>query len=155
MKKIKFLLLGFLLFLTSCADKEEGSVGKWGDLSDREGTLGDLSDPTLVEQFQDWITSTIGIVVLCAILAVIVLTIVVICFCFYANKKFTVTLEQGDAKSQLTVRRGERLQLPLIKKDGYRFGGWYIDTAMTIPFDQRKKVKYDMTLYAKWVKEAE
>ena len=145
MKKIKYLLLGFLLFLTSCADKEEGSVGKWGD----------LTPPTKGERFLDWLTSTAGIVTLCVLVAAIVVTIVVICFCFYVNKKFTVTLEQGDAKSQLIVRRGERLQLPLIKKDGYRFGGWYIDTAMTIPFDQRKKVKYDMTLYAKWVKEAE
>ena len=103
----------------------------------------------------NWITGTAGIVILCILLAVIVVTIIVICFCFHANTKFTVTLEQGDTKSQMIARRGERLQLPLIQKDGYRFGGWYIDTAMTIPFDQRKKVKYDMTLYAKWVKEAE
>ncbi len=34
---------------------------------------------------------------------------------------------------------------------GYVFGGWYIDSACTIPFDFQTPITEDITLYAKWL----
>ena len=35
-------------------------------------------------------------------------------------------------------------------KDGHIFGGWYVDSGLTTPFDFSKKITEDKTLYAKW-----
>ena len=39
-------------------------------------------------------------------------------------------------------------------RDGYSFDGWYINTARTIPFNN-DAVDEDISLYAKWIKEAD
>lgn len=39
-------------------------------------------------------------------------------------------------------------------RDGYTFGGWYIDEACTKAYDFGAAVTADMTLYAKWTKKA-
>lgn len=36
-------------------------------------------------------------------------------------------------------------------KDGYTFGGWYLDSACTMPYDFSNKVTNSVTLYAKWI----
>ncbi len=40
-------------------------------------------------------------------------------------------------------------------KEGYEFAGWYIDEALTIPFDFDTKVKEAYVLYAKWTEVTE
>ena len=103
---------------------------------------------------QWWENPLVWIIVACVIVAIIGVVVAV----YYVNKRknteFTVSLNNDGEVSHIVVKRGERVQLPLIRKDGYRFGGWFIDTAMTIPFLPTHQVTYDMMLYAKWVKEA-
>ena len=116
----------------------------------RTGTFLAYPDPQ-----QWWENPLVWIIVACVIAAIIGVVVTV----HYVNKRknteFTVTLNNDGEASHIIVKRGERVQLPLIRKDGYRFGGWFIDTAMTIPFVPTHQVTYDMMLYAKWVKEAE
>ena len=38
-------------------------------------------------------------------------------------------------------------------KSGYSFQGWFYDPSFTKPFIPGKKIKKDITLYPKWVKE--
>lgn len=60
-----------------------------------------------------------------------------------------------DRGSNTTVEvfRKRPVILPNPQREGYEFSGWYLDSAHTIPFDQRKKIKKDTVLYAKWSKE--
>ncbi|MBQ7392279.1 MAG: InlB B-repeat-containing protein, partial [Clostridia bacterium] len=52
----------------------------------------------------------------------------------------------------VTGQVGEEIVLPTDpQKDGYTFGGWYLDYACTMPFVVTTYSK-DLTLYAKWVK---
>ncbi|MDD5944464.1 MAG: choice-of-anchor I family protein [Clostridia bacterium] len=45
----------------------------------------------------------------------------------------------------------EDIDIPV--KDGYIFGGWYTDKDCTKEFAADTKIKSDMTLYAKWIKD--
>lgn len=66
----------------------------------------------------------------------------------------TVTLELngGTGTTALWVQDGETLTVPANPiKEGYTFGGWYTDTALTIPWNFNDPVTMDFTLYAKWV----
>lgn len=58
-----------------------------------------------------------------------------------------------DQTTSVEVYRDQPLILPFLTREGYEFCGWYLDSAHTIPFDQRRKVKKDTVLYAKWAKE--
>lgn len=40
-------------------------------------------------------------------------------------------------------------------KEGYIFGGWYLDRQLSIPYNFDKSVKESFTLYAKWIKKEE
>ena len=35
----------------------------------------------------------------------------------------------------------------------YTFGGWFYDTAFTVPFVSGDRITKDITIYAKWIKE--
>ena len=37
-------------------------------------------------------------------------------------------------------------------REGYVFGGWYVDDAYTIPYDFGRAITGDLTIYAKWIK---
>ena len=51
-----------------------------------------------------------------------------------------------------TVAAGETAKEPEApKKDGYKFGGWYADSALTSLFSFAAKIEKDITLYAKWI----
>ncbi len=47
---------------------------------------------------------------------------------------------------------GEAFGVPKMRqtKEGYRFDGWYTDSAMTQPFEGTDALEQDLTLYAKW-----
>ena len=67
--------------------------------------------------------------------------------------KRTVTFDTngGSSISPVKVDDGSKLTLPKAPvKAGYTFEGWYMDEALTIPFDPDMKIEKDMTLYAKW-----
>ncbi|MBR0032346.1 MAG: InlB B-repeat-containing protein, partial [Treponema sp.] len=50
------------------------------------------------------------------------------------------------------VAAGETAKEPEApKKDGYKFGGWYADSALTSLFSFAAKIEKDITLYAKWI----
>lgn len=51
------------------------------------------------------------------------------------------------------VPRDSHFAPPILSRDGYTFSGWFMDTALTVPWISTQKVKYDMTLYPKWIKE--
>ena len=69
----------------------------------------------------------------------------------YRSTSFTVTFHETDKQVLL---RGSYLTPPMPKREGYVFAGWFKDTACTEPWKSTDKVKRDITLYPKWVKES-
>lgn len=63
----------------------------------------------------------------------------------------TITL---DAIEAVTVKKGETVTLTDLTYEGYTFGGWYTDAALTKKFTSTTAVESDLTLYAKWTKNA-
>lgn len=49
------------------------------------------------------------------------------------------------------IENGYVSSLPILEKEGYDFIGWYIDQALTTPFDIETPITSDRILYAKWV----
>jgi len=73
---------------------------------------------------------------------------------FVGGKIASGSTDIGDGLLITTVtgQVGEEIVLPTDpQKDGYTFGGWYLDYACTMPFMATTYSK-DLTLYAKWVK---
>ena len=69
---------------------------------------------------------------------------------------YTVTFNTGDKKDAITkqIKQNETVAKPKNpEKEGYAFGGWYTDKALTKKYDFDSKVTKDFTLYAKWVKD--
>lgn len=68
--------------------------------------------------------------------------------------KYTVTFVTNGAAeiSSVTVVSGDVLTAPAVpEKEGFTFGGWYTDEALTKLYDFTGKVTGNITLYAKWV----
>lgn len=66
---------------------------------------------------------------------------------------FTVTFDSngGSEVANQTVREGEKAVEPTAPtKDGYTFGGWYTDSALTERFSFNTVITANITLYAKW-----
>ena len=71
---------------------------------------------------------------------------------------FDVTFDDGidgNADTVMHVNKGDGIidinKLPQAPtRDGYEFGGWYLDASCTKPFDMSAAVTGDMTVYAKW-----
>ena len=71
---------------------------------------------------------------------------------------FDVTFDDGidgNSDSIMHVNKGDGIidinKLPQAPtRDGYEFGGWYLDADCTEPFDTSAAVTGDMTVYAKW-----
>ena len=73
-------------------------------------------------------------------------------------KKITYVLSDGILDEQLTeFKVGVGTQLPIPTKSGYQFNGWYDNAEFTGSAITRisSSVVTDVTLYAKWTKEAE
>jgi len=67
--------------------------------------------------------------------------------------RYTVMFETngGNSLSKQTVNKNATIKEPdLPQKDGYNFGGWFIDEELTTRFDFQTKVTKNITLYAKW-----
>ena len=76
----------------------------------------------------------------------------------YANwekKTYTVSFntDGGSSVDPQTVDEGKTAAQPADPtKDGYRFAGWYADSAFAAAFDFSKAIMADTTVYAKWDK---
>ena len=84
----------------------------------------------------------IGIVILIAVTAVMV-----------TNGGFTVEFNTNGGTDRKTERYmyGEKIEAIEPYKEGFCFGGWYLDKNCTIPFNiATETVSESMTLYAKW-----
>ena len=55
--------------------------------------------------------------------------------------------------SESSVEKGDVFVAPFIEREGYAFGGWFYDTACTIPY-KTTKIRKSITLYPKWTKES-
>lgn len=53
----------------------------------------------------------------------------------------------------IRVYIGSTYSPPIPEKDGHSFGGWFVDSALTVPWLSTQKVEADMSLYPKWIKE--
>ena len=70
---------------------------------------------------------------------------------------YTVAFEVngGESVSSINVVEGNTITLPANPtKDGYTFGGWYTDSALTTKFDASTIISNNLTLYAKWIDSA-
>ena len=74
-----------------------------------------------------------------------------------APTKYTVTFNSngGSSVKSQTVESGKRAAKPADPtRAGYAFKGWYADKALTRTYDFSAAVKGNLTLYAKWEKNA-
>lgn len=75
-------------------------------------------------------------------------------------KRYTVTFDTNGKDAAMPdsqrVKEGKAATEPSTKPQckGYTFGGWFTDAACTKAYDFSSPVTADMTLYAKWVKNA-
>ena len=121
---------------------------EWGN-----GTIVSNTDsrPFLVKFFTNPIA---WIVIACVVIVALIIVVAIVAARKHGSKEFTIMLNnEGDIETMI-VKQGAHLHLPILKRDGYRFAGWFEDTAFTVPFLQSKKIHSDLMLYAKWVKEA-
>lgn len=121
---------------------------EWGN-----GTIESNTDsrPFLVKLFSSPVT---WIVIACVVVVALVIVIAIVITQKHRSKEFTIMLNNDGDIETMIVKQGANLRLPMLKRDGYRFAGWFEDTAFTVPFLQSKKIHSDLMLYAKWVKEA-
>lgn len=67
--------------------------------------------------------------------------------------RFTVRFETNGAaavKSQTVLKGGKAAAPNVPERNGYEFGGWYLDAGFTKAYDFTAKVTENITLYAKW-----
>lgn len=75
-------------------------------------------------------------------------------------KRYTVTFDANGKDAAMPdsqrVKEGKAVTEPSTKPQckGYTFAGWYTDAACTKAYDFSAAVTADMTLYAKWIKNA-
>ena len=100
------------------------------------------------EKFWDLYSWMVGV-------AVIALLFGLLIWLMYRDKlkNTTVTVTYLDFE-EFTCKYGDRLIPPVPKREGYAFYGWFKDTAFSEPWKSTDKVKKDLTLYPKWVKES-
>lgn len=85
------------------------------------------------------------------IAGVLVLFIIVIIL-LLVNKSYTVTFDSngGSLVKAVEVKKRDKVDKPSDPtRDGYQFGGWYLDDEL---FDFDTKITKNITLVAKWVK---
>jgi uncharacterized repeat protein (TIGR02543 family) len=70
---------------------------------------------------------------------------------------YTVTFDSngGSTVSSQTIEDGQTATEPTDPtRNGYTFDGWYINSALTTPYNFSTAVSSNMILYAKWIEEA-
>jgi uncharacterized repeat protein (TIGR02543 family) len=121
-----------------------------------DGTIETPPEKTPVEKMGEFFSNPVlWIVILCLAVAVLVAILIARQVKQHQAKEFTIMLNNDGDIETMVAKQGEHLRLPLIKREGYRFAGWFTDTACTVPYLQTTKIHSDLMLYAKWVKEAD
>lgn len=86
--------------------------------------------------------------ILIGIAALIIVTLILV-----NNGGFTVSFDTngGTAVEPQRFMYGETVEVIAPTKDGFEFGGWYLDRDCTVPWNSTSDpVTESMTLYAKW-----
>lgn len=69
----------------------------------------------------------------------------------YEKVKYTVTyVENGIPVHVAEVEHGKRASMHSYVKDGYVFGGWFVDESLEIAYNFNNELNANLTLYAKW-----
>lgn len=68
------------------------------------------------------------------------------------GRKVTFETNGGAKISNQVDELNTQAQYVIPERDGYNFGGWYLDKEYTTQFDFASNVSEDITLYAKWTK---
>lgn len=68
------------------------------------------------------------------------------------TKSYTVTFvpNNGETMEAKIVENKGLLEVPTVTKEGYEFGGWFIDSAFQTRFSAKDPIESDLTLYANW-----
>ena len=80
-----------------------------------------------------------------------VLFVSVMCL-FGCAKSYTVTFvyNNGQENTSVEVKNASEIELPTASKEGYNFGGWYLDSEGKTLFTEQYKLEDNITLYAYW-----
>lgn len=73
----------------------------------------------------------------------------------YTAPTYTVMFntDGGSTIDNKSIKEGTTIgEIPTPRKDGYVFGGWYMDKELTRAYDANTKITASTTLYAKWTK---
>jgi len=65
--------------------------------------------------------------------------------------KVKFNTDGGSPIADVTVKNNALLNVPVTKKEGYTFSGWYKDSGLKIQLSAKDKVTSNITLYAKWI----
>lgn len=96
----------------------------------------------------------ISVKALDAIIVVLIAVLVLAVLFMVSHNGFTVTYDTqgGTPVESVRVMYGDRVSPNTPTREGYRFGGWYLDRDCTYSFDPATETVTDsMTLYAKWI----
>ncbi len=74
---------------------------------------------------------------------------------YYTIATFEVTLvtNGGDKMEPLAIKYGQTLTLPTPTREGFTFGGWFTDAALTLKASESYAANEPSTLYAWWSEE--
>ena len=87
-----------------------------------------------------------------ALFVVIVLTIVVNIKPKKKEHQYIYFCDRGELL-KVDLDSFNPITLPYPKREGYAFAGWFYDSAYTVPYISKKRLKPNTVLYAKWAKE--
>ena len=94
---------------------------------------------------------TMIVLMIVAALAIVLIAVVLILFC----RRSKIVLDEGGGRKR-TIRTGryKAVKLPQLSKEGYTFGGWYKDAALTEKAEDIVQASSkNLVFYAKWIKE--
>lgn len=85
------------------------------------------------------------------ILFLFCLLMFVVCL-FGCGKTYTVTFvyNNGQENTSVEVKDTSEIELPTASKEGYNFGGWYLESEGKTLFTEHYKLEDNITLYAYW-----
>lgn len=72
-----------------------------------------------------------------------------------AKKSVTITLSYGEYYTTINCDVGTTPTFPDVKREGYILEGWYKDANYNTKVSKTERFREDITLYAKWITEAE
>ena len=68
----------------------------------------------------------------------------------WAANSYTLTLVDGDNQTHITQEYGTALALPAPSKECHQFLGWFKDSGLTTPYNEKTMPCENITLHSKW-----